>query len=172
MDLPTASRWVLLVMAVSCTSPPEGPQALPPDAGERLPPPDDLVRVRAGDRQVLFRGPQQVKPECFGGHKGFSARAGEDGLHLNAFILEPGTYRCDDSLPVIFLLWQQPGSAEYEISPVEPTGGACELVVASVSPRMHATFSARLPRTSGEGPGQVELSAGELDLAMPVAACP
>jgi hypothetical protein len=80
---------------------------------------------------VVFRGPEQVKPACFGGHKGFGARAGEDRLHLNAFILEPGTYRCDDQVPVIFLTWAQTQtSAEYQ------------------------------------------LSDGELDLAMPVAACP
>src|SRR5688572_11001610 len=101
-------------------------QPLAADAArERPAPAEDLVRVRSGDRQLVFRGPDQVKPECFGGHRGFRASAGGDHLHLNVFIFEPGTYRCDDPMPFVFMRWQGADSTvEYEVTPLGTTGGS------------------------------------------------
>jgi hypothetical protein len=162
----------LLLTLVACGPDPPGAGPIPADAAsERATPPvatQDLVRVRVGDRRRVFEGPAQVKPKCFGGHKGFEASAGGDTLTLNAFLFEPGAYACDQAMPFVFLFWRgSEGPAEYEASPVEPTGSTCALTVTSVQPRLRATFAALLNRTAEQGPDQVSLSEGELDVAMP-----
>jgi hypothetical protein len=173
MPIRSKPVWVLVATLASSCQAERTDQPLPADAArERPAPAEDIVRVRSGDRRLVFRGPDQVKPECFGGHKGFRASAGGDHLHLNVFIFEPGTYRCDAPMPLVFMRWQGTGSAaEYEVTPLGSAAGSCELVVETVQPRMRATFSARLDRAGNEGPEQVHLTEGEMDIRM-VASCP
>jgi len=181
--LPVFRSTLLTALAAvfaSCGGTPvESTRSLPAGAGSPDAAPDlagtarNIVRVRAGERRLVFEGPSQVVPECIGGHKGFGAAAGGDRLHLNAFVTAPGIYQCDDAGPFIFIEWRGgDATGDYEISATRPSGGSCQLVVEAVHPRMRARFTARLNRASGEGADEVLLADGELDIAMDSAGCP
>jgi hypothetical protein len=132
---------------------------------------EDTVSLRVGGRSLTFSGPASVHPVCTGGHKGVDAASGDDRFSLNAFVFAPGTYRCDQSLPYVFVHWSGAGGGALDISPVAAPGGSCEVVVASIRPRFVARFTASAP--AGPDAGPVLALEGEIDVALPVAAsCP